>query len=222
MLTALAIFILTLTLVIWQPRGLGIGWSASLGALLALLTGLREPRNLSRRSREMLISPAPAPALQADIRLISHPGPALRLLADKQLIVRPRVYLRDLLLAHPRLSMNGSRHILKHPPGSRVLYYSSGRHHNDQILRVLPVELLSHPVPAVRRHKLPPVPERQQRISPLVNLKNNISAAPAIAAGRSALRDILLTMERNTAVAAVAGFNVDLYFIYKHEILLNC
>ncbi|QBH96306.1 arsenic transporter [Limnobaculum zhutongyuii] len=37
---ALSIFLLTITLVIWQPRGLGIGWSASLGALLALATGV--------------------------------------------------------------------------------------------------------------------------------------------------------------------------------------
>ena len=37
---ALLIFVFTLTLVIWQPRGLGIGWSASLGAVLALLTGV--------------------------------------------------------------------------------------------------------------------------------------------------------------------------------------
>lgn len=40
MLTALLIFIATLVLVIWQPRGLGVGWSASLGAALALLTGV--------------------------------------------------------------------------------------------------------------------------------------------------------------------------------------
>ncbi|CAL60711.1 arsenical pump (Ars family) [Herminiimonas arsenicoxydans] len=40
MLTAFIIFLLTLTLVIWQPRGLGIGWSATLGAVLALLFGV--------------------------------------------------------------------------------------------------------------------------------------------------------------------------------------
>jgi len=40
MLTASAIFLFTLVLVIWQPRGLGIGWSATLGAALALITGV--------------------------------------------------------------------------------------------------------------------------------------------------------------------------------------
>ncbi|WP_040261708.1 arsenic transporter [Pseudomonas massiliensis] len=39
MLTAACIFVLTLTLVIWQPKGLGVGWSAAGGAVLALLSG---------------------------------------------------------------------------------------------------------------------------------------------------------------------------------------
>ena len=47
MLTALLIFVLTLVLVIWQPRGLGIGWSASLGAGLALLTGVVQPGDIA-------------------------------------------------------------------------------------------------------------------------------------------------------------------------------
>lgn len=37
---ALAIFVVTLMLVIWQPKGLGIGWSALGGALIALLVGM--------------------------------------------------------------------------------------------------------------------------------------------------------------------------------------
>ena len=40
MLIALLIFIFTIVLVIWQPKGLGVGWSASLGAALALWSGV--------------------------------------------------------------------------------------------------------------------------------------------------------------------------------------
>ncbi|WP_322618301.1 arsenic transporter [Pseudomonas sp. BIC9C] len=40
MLTAFSIFLLTMVLVIWQPKGLGVGWSASLGAVLALFAGV--------------------------------------------------------------------------------------------------------------------------------------------------------------------------------------
>ena len=40
MLTAFLIFAAALALVIWQPRGLGIGWSAAGGAIAALLAGV--------------------------------------------------------------------------------------------------------------------------------------------------------------------------------------
>lgn len=37
---AITIFVVTIVFVIWQPRGLNIAWSASAGALLALLYGV--------------------------------------------------------------------------------------------------------------------------------------------------------------------------------------
>src|SRR5690606_33500540 len=39
-IAAAAIFIATLTMVIWQPKGLNIGWSAIGGAILALAVGV--------------------------------------------------------------------------------------------------------------------------------------------------------------------------------------
>ncbi len=40
MLIALILFLVTLLFVIWQPKGLGIGWTATMGAILALLFGI--------------------------------------------------------------------------------------------------------------------------------------------------------------------------------------
>ena len=40
MLIAVLIFIATIVLVIWQPKGLGVGWSAMFGAIVALLAGV--------------------------------------------------------------------------------------------------------------------------------------------------------------------------------------
>ncbi|WP_248930333.1 arsenic transporter [Paenibacillus hamazuiensis] len=39
-LGAFAVFGVTMTLVIWQPRGLNIGWSAACGAIVALVSGI--------------------------------------------------------------------------------------------------------------------------------------------------------------------------------------
>jgi arsenical pump membrane protein len=47
MLIAFSIFLATLVLVIWQPRGLGIGWSAALGASVALLAGVIVPSDIA-------------------------------------------------------------------------------------------------------------------------------------------------------------------------------
>ena len=40
MLVAIGIFLFTIILVIWQPKGLGVGWSATMGAILALACGV--------------------------------------------------------------------------------------------------------------------------------------------------------------------------------------
>lgn len=40
LITAIIIFVITLIFILWQPRGIGIGWIASIGALLALFSGI--------------------------------------------------------------------------------------------------------------------------------------------------------------------------------------
>ena len=42
-----AVFVATLALVVIQPKGLSIGWSATAGALVALAIGVVQPHNIS-------------------------------------------------------------------------------------------------------------------------------------------------------------------------------
>ena len=46
---ALVIFLVTLVFVIWQPKGLGIGWSALIGAGVALAAGVIEIGDISEQ-----------------------------------------------------------------------------------------------------------------------------------------------------------------------------
>ena len=56
----------------------------------------------------------------------------------------------------------------------------------------------------------------QQRVVVWIGFKVDAAAGAAIAAGRSAARNIFFATERNTTVAAVAGFYIDFGFINEH------
>ncbi len=57
----------------------------------------------------------------------------------------------------------------------------------------------------------------QQRVLMLVGHQHNVAAAPAIAAARTAARDVLLPPEGQAAVAAVARLHQNSDFVDKHR-----
>ena len=59
--------------------------------------------------------------------------------------------------------------------------------------------------------------EMEQRVAMDGGHHDDVAAAAAVAAAGTAARNVFLAPERQTAVAAVARFHGDSYFIYKHE-----
>jgi hypothetical protein len=57
--------------------------------------------------------------------------------------------------------------------------------------------------------------EVKKRVVVLAGGHDDVAAAPAVAAARTAARDEFLAPERKTPVAAVAGFDQNPDFVYK-------
>ena len=74
---------------------------------------------------------------------------------------------------------------------------------------------------AVRRFVLALIAKVGQRGQIVVHLKHDVAAATAVAAVRSAGRNIFFTMKRDRAVAAVAGFDLDFCDIDKQNRILH-
>ena len=106
MLIAASIFLLTITLVIWQPRGLGVGWSAMLGAGLALLSGVVHLSDIPLVWEIIWNATATFVALIIISLLLDEAGQEAWLAADtspselQALLARPPLAMRERVLAN--------------------------------------------------------------------------------------------------------------------------
>src|ERR1043165_9809065 len=97
----------------------------------------------------------------------------------------------------------------------------AGRDPHDDVLAVRAGAILAHPGAAVLRREMLLVAIVDQRVEAVPRGDDHVAAAPAVAAVRAAELDELLAAERDTAVPAIAGADVDLGFVEEfHERLL--
>src|SRR6266853_5496888 len=94
-----------------------------------------------------------------------------------------------------------------------VEHLRSDRHLEHDWLAVGAVAVLAHAVGALLGLEVLLIAIVDQRVQSVDRFDDDVAAAAAIAAARSAELDILLAAERHAAVAAVAGADIDLGFI---------
>ena len=111
----------------------------------------------------------------------------------------------------------GGGQILDYSAGLFFAYNGSCGYGYENILAVFSVEFAVLTVGAVFRREFSALFEFYKRVFAGVDDKNDISAASAVAAVRSALCDIFFPSEGNAAVPSPAGFDVYIDLIHKHS-----
>ena len=109
-------------------------------------------------------------------------------------------------------------HIRHDASGLGVADQRAARYLDDQILGVFAAAPSAFAVFSARRRVFSLVTEVSQRAEVGIRLKDDIAASAAVAAVRSSCRDVLFAVKRYRAVAAVAGFDLNVRFIDKHFI----
>ena len=104
-------------------------------------------------------------------------------------------------------------HVVHDGAGVRVADDRSGRDAQHNALAVLARAALGAAGSAVAGGELALVAEVHQRVHVRVGAEDDVAAAPAVAAVRASGRDVLLAVEGDGAVAALAGLDVYGYFV---------
>ena len=99
--------------------------------------------------------------------------------------------------------------------GLGIAHYRAAGDLDIQRLSVLAVAALALTVHTVAGSVLALISEVHQRGHIIVNNKNNVAAAPAVASVGTAGRNILLAVKRYCAVPALAGVDADARLINK-------
>src|SRR5437588_12577458 len=96
-----------------------------------------------------------------------------------------------------------------------IKYLGADRHLEHDRLAIGAMAVLAHAVGALLGLEVLLIAIVDQRVQSIDRFDDDVAAATAIAAARSAELDILLAAERHAAVAAVAGADINLGFIQK-------
>ena len=87
------------------------------------------------------------------------------------------------------------------------------RHLQHDVVAAGAMAVLAHAADAGPRLEVLRVAVVDQGVEPVHRLDHDVAAAAAVAAARAAVLDELLAPERDAAVAAVAGADIDLGFV---------